>query len=144
MSLKYAKGEFIPKNPQKYVGKTPITYRSAWELSFMQLLDKHPNIINWASESVQIPYYNPFTKRNTVYIPDFLIVYLDKNSKMHSEIVEIKPLKETLSEMAKSKRDKFAVALNTIKWSAAQAYCKKAGITFRVMTEEQLFRTKGR
>lgn len=137
---KFNKGEFQPKNTKKYIGKYPIVYRSSWELGLMNKFDMHPNILEWASESLTIPYKNPFTNKNTIYIPDFYVKYIDKNNKIHVELIEVKPLKETLLEVAKTKKDKLSVALNTVKWRAAQAYCKKAGITFRVMTEEQLFR----
>lgn len=137
---KYTSGTFVPKNTKKYIGKYPITYRSGWELGLMQKFDQHPYILEWASESLQIPYRNPFTNKNTVYIPDFFVKYMDKNNKVHAELIEVKPIRETLIERAKTKKDKFSVALNTVKWQAAQVFCKKAGITFRIMTEEQLFR----
>ncbi|PJB20467.1 MAG: hypothetical protein CO117_00850 [Flavobacteriaceae bacterium CG_4_9_14_3_um_filter_33_16] len=137
---RYTSGQYEPKNPKKYIGKYPIIYRSSWELGLMQKFDIHPNITEWASESLQIPYRNPFTNKDTIYVPDFFVKYIDKTNKIHVEIIEIKPLKETLLEKAKSKKDKLSVALNTVKWQAAQAFCKKAGITFRIMTEEQLFR----
>lgn len=137
---KFTKGEYVPKNPKKYIGKYPIIYRSGWELCLMQKFDLHPSILEWASESLQIPYKNPFTNKHTVYIPDFFVKYLDKKNKLHVEIIEVKPLKETLLEKARTKKDKLSVALNTVKWQAAQAFCKKTGLTFRIMTEEQLFR----
>ena len=137
---RFANGNFHPKNSKKYVGTQPIRYRSSWELAFMNVLDNHPNVINWASESVKIPYINPFTGKPTVYVPDFFIVYVDKIGKRHSELVEIKPVKETILEKARTKKDKLSVALNTIKWQAARKWCKKHNVAFRVMTEEQLFR----
>ena len=137
---RFTKGNYDPINPKKYIGKYPIIYRSGWELGLMQKFDLHPNIMEWASESLQIPYRNPFTNKNTVYIPDFFVKYLDKDNKIHAEIIEVKPLKETVLEKARTKKDKMSVALNTVKWQAAQAFCKKTGLTFRIMTEEQLFR----
>lgn len=136
----YSQGNFTPKYPEKYIGSFPIKFRSSWEQQFMLVLDNHPNVLQWASESVKIPYINPLTGKQTVYVPDFLIVYIDKNSKKHSELVEIKPLKETLTENAKTKKDKLRVALNMAKWKAAYKWCGKRGLQFRVMTEEQLFR----
>ena len=137
---KFTRGEFTPKNPKKYIGSYPITYRSGWELGLMQKFDTHPSILEWASESLKIPYKNPLTNKNTVYVPDFFVKYIDKANKLHAEIIEVKPLKETVMERAKSKRDKLSVAINTAKWQAARAFCNRAGITFRIMTEEQLFR----
>lgn len=140
----YNQGVFQPKNPSKYVGTFPITFRSAWELTFMNTCDQHPNVIQWASESIKIPYQDPMTGKWRQYIPDFLIVYVDKNGKKHGEIIEIKPLSQTLAEKAKSKRDREALVLNQAKWAAAQAFCRRQGLTFRVMTEAQLYRQPGK
>lgn len=136
----FSKGQFTPKYPQKYIGTIPITYRSSWELQFMTVLDNHPYVLQWGSESVKIPYVNPLTGRQTVYVPDFNIVYVDKNNRKHAELVEIKPMKETVLEAAKTQKDKLKVAVNMAKWKAAYKWCAKHGMTFRVMTEEQLFR----
>jgi hypothetical protein len=76
-----ARGKFVPKNPEKYQGMGDPTYRSSWELTFMMFCDNNPAVEHWASESVKIPYRDPLTGKNTVYVPDFLIVYLDRNQK---------------------------------------------------------------
>lgn len=136
---KYINGFFVPKNPHKYVGKGNIVYRSSWEWAFMNFLDNNDSILQWASESVHIPYRNPFTGKNTIYVPDFLMVYVDGSGQQHVELIEIKPSKETSIEEAKSMRDKAHVALNMAKWSAANAWCKRQGIKFRVITENQIF-----
>lgn len=141
---KYSQGEYTPLNPSKYIGKMPITYRSSWELSLMRVLDHHPNVTQWASESISIPYEHPLTKAWTFYIPDFLIVYTDKTGNKKAEVVEIKPAKEAIDERAKSKKDKLVLAVNKAKWAAAIAWCHKNGLTFRVLTEEQLFRQPGK
>jgi TnsA endonuclease N terminal len=136
---KYHSDVFTPKNPTKYVGTFPIVYRSAWELTFMNVCDQHPNILQWASESLQIPYQNPVTGRWHRYIPDFLILYQDKEGKRHGELIEIKPISQTLIEKAKTKRDKEAIIINTAKWKAAEAFCVSRGLKFRVMTEYDLY-----
>lgn len=135
------KGTYIVKNPDKYVGNSTPVYRSSWELKAMQLFDTHPGIVQWASEPLKIPYFNPITNSQSVYIPDFLIVYVDKNGIQHSELVEIKPKKETFVEAAKSKQDKIRLAINSSKWTAAAAFCKRNGIDkFRVINEENIFK----
>lgn len=135
---------FVPKNPQKLIGKQTVRYRSSWELTVMQLLDNHPNVIQWASESISIPYINPLTGKRSVYIPDFLIYYQDKNGQKRAELVEVKPAKEAFAENAKSKKDKAFLLLNTAKWAACMEYCKKNGLTFRILTEHDIFITKGK
>ena len=136
---KYANGLYEIKNPQKYVGNKQPYYRSSWELAMMNFCDNNPSIQQWASEALHINYRNPFTGKNTIYVPDFLIIYVDKNGQKHGEVVEIKPLKETMMESAKSKRDKAMVALNTYKWDAARKFCAAQGLTFRVVNESDIF-----
>lgn len=131
---------FNPKNPDKYVGTFPIVYRSAWELTFMNVCDQHPNILQWASESIQIPYQHPLTARWHRYIPDFLILYQDKNGTRRGELIEIKPASQAITELAKSKRDKSALVINQAKWAAAEKWCAQKGLTFRIMTEYDLYR----
>lgn len=142
---KYSKDEFHPKNPQKYIGKTPIIYRSSWEFSMMRLFDEHPYVIAWASESISIPYRNPLTGRWSMYIPDFLVVYADKNGSKHAEMIEVKPLKERGAAFGgKNKgrlteRTKYTQVINAAKWQAALEYCAKNGYHFRIASEDEMF-----
>ena len=124
---KYAQGFFVPKNPEKYVGTGNIRYRSSWEMVFMQFCDNNPKVLQWASESVQIPYRNPLTGKQTIYVPDFLVIYQSKGKKI-TELIEIKPKAQTMiTEKTRSARDKAAIAVNTCKWQAAQIWCKRMG-----------------
>jgi hypothetical protein len=136
---KFANGFYEPKKPEKYIGKKKPHYRSSWELTMMRFLDDNPSILQWASEAIHISYINPFTKKKTIYVPDFLVIYQDKDGVTHGEIVEIKPSKETTMEAAKSARDKAAVVLNHCKWQAAATFCQQNGLKFRVINENQIF-----
>jgi hypothetical protein len=143
MSSKYSQDYFVPQNPQKVVGNAKIFYRSSWELKVMTLLDTHPNVIQWASESISIPYINPLTGKQSRYIPDFLVLFKDKDGKTRAELIEVKPGKEALAENAMSKRDKLMLIVNTAKWAAAMMFCKKNGLVFRVLTEQDIYITTG-
>ena len=141
------KGQFLPKNPNKYIGTYPITYRSSWEQTFINVCDETPSIIHWASESISIPYINPLKPPNkqwSMYIPDFFLIYIDKNSQKHAEIIEIKPLRETpgFNEGRLTERTKLTQVINQAKWHAAQMYCRTRGWSFRIMTERELFGKK--
>lgn len=136
---KYAQGKFSVRNMEKYVGKKMPTYRSSWEMTFMTFCDNNPAILQWASEPFMIPYRNPLNGKNTIYIPDFMMVYIDAQQQKHAEVIEIKPLKETTLETAKSVRDKAAVILNMAKWTAARAFCQAHGMKFRIVTEHDIF-----
>lgn len=139
MSRSYVQGKYTPINPDKYVGTYPIYFRSSWEWTVMKMLDTHPNIIGWASEPLKIPYKNPFTNKYTVYIPDFVVTYIDAAGVKKAEIIEVKPAKETFLEQAKSQKAKAAVALNSFKWQAAQIFASQHNMTFRVMTEGDIY-----
>jgi hypothetical protein len=137
---KYANGKYTIKNPEKYIGKKTPTYRSSWEFTFCSFCDNNPAVINWASEAIQIPYFNPVSGKQTIYVPDFLIVYQDAKQRKHTELVEIKPSKEATMEGAKSYRDKLMVAINMAKWAAADSWCRANNIRFRVVTEYDIFK----
>jgi hypothetical protein len=139
MARNYANGKFQIKNPAKYIGKGVPTYRSGWEFAFMQFCDNNPAILQWASESIHVPYRNPFTNKQTIYVPDFLIIYIDKSGQRLAELIEVKPSTETTMEAARSTRDRAYVALNHAKWAAANAWCKQNGMRFRVVTENEIF-----
>jgi hypothetical protein len=138
---RFAQGKYTPKNPEKYVGKHVPQYRSGWELTFMTFCDTNKSVLYWASEAIKIPYRHPFTGKPTNYIPDFFVVYQNKFGKKIAEMVEIKPKKQSIieSKVANAK-DRMVVAINHAKWQAASAYCKSQGYTFRVLTEEDIFR----
>lgn len=121
------------------MGKRAPTYRSSWEYTFASFCDNNPAVIQWTSEGLRIPYKNPVTGRNTVYVPDFLIVYVDKNQQKHTELIEIKPTHESTFESARTYKDKLSVAINMAKWAAADAWCRTKGIRFRVVTEADIF-----
>lgn len=142
---KFAQGRFSMKNPSKYVGtKTPLA-RSSWEFVFMRMLDEHTGVENWASESVQIPYRDPLTGRYTIYVPDFFIVYRDKNGKKHAEVVEVKPSTQTLREkVGNSLYNQEQYIKNLAKWEAANKWCKQQGIKFRIVNENDIFHQGGK
>lgn len=141
---KFARGKFTMSNPEKYVGtKIPI-YRSSWEWSFMRFCDTNPSIQKWASEAINIPYRDPLTGRQTIYVPDFFIQYVDKTGKMLVELIEVKPASQTIIErVGKNKYNQAQFVKNQAKWAAANAWCKQQGIKFRIINENDLFHQGG-
>jgi hypothetical protein len=139
-SRKFAKGKYTPKNPGKYVGTKIPYYRSSWEMSFMNMCDTNPAIQKWASEAITIPYRDPLTNRNTIYLPDFFIQYIDKNHIIHNEVIEIKPASQHILErVGKNKYNQAQYIKNQAKWAAAMSYCKQNGLVFRVINENDIF-----
>ena len=141
---KFAQGPYTVKNPAKYVGKGMPRYRSGWELSFMIFLDNNDNVMQWASESIQIPYRNPVTGKQSIYIPDFLITYRTRQNTLIAEVIEIKPKKQSIIESKMNNRDRMVVAINYAKWDSATKWCNRNGLKFRVITEQDLFHQGGR
>jgi hypothetical protein len=142
---KFAQGRFDVKNPSKYVGKKTPMARSSWEFVFMKMLDEHPGVETWASESIQIPYRDPLTGKYTIYVPDFFIVYIDKDKKKHAELVEVKPASQTFAaQVGKSQFNQAQYIKNMAKWEAASAWCKQQGVRFRVINENEIFHQGGK
>lgn len=145
MSRKAYKGKFKPKNYKKYKGDpTRIIYRSLWERRFMVYCDNNPNIIEWGSEEVIIPYRSPLDKKIHRYFPDFYVKYV--NSKGHTvrEIIEVKP-KSKLKPPPEPKRrtqrylnECASYMINQAKFKAAESFCKERRLGFRILTEDQL------
>jgi len=140
MSLKFAQGIFTPKHPEKYVGPRLPYCRSSWETTFCMFCDNNPAVQQWSSEPVKIPYRDPLTGKHTVYVPDFLISYIDRNQKKHVEMVEIKPANQMIKErVGKNPYNQAQFVKNQAKWAAASSWCQQQGIKFRVINEMDLF-----
>ena len=140
MSLKFAKGQYNLKNPEKYIGSTVPIYRSSWEIAVMRMCDNNPAIQQWASEPVRIPYRDPLTGKQTVYVPDFLVMFEDKQEKKHIELWEIKPAnQQILEKVGKNPYDQAQFVKNQAKWAAATLWCRQQGIKFRILNENDIF-----
>lgn len=140
MSLRFSQGPYKLKNPEKYIGTNTPYYRSSWELTFMTFCDNNPGVIQWASEFVKIPYRDPLTGKYTVYVPDFLVVYVDKNLKKHVEVLEIKPANQTFVEqVGKNAWNQAQFVKNQAKWQVANQWARERGIRFRVVNKEDIY-----
>ena len=140
MSLKFAQSVYQVKNPEKYVGSKMPYCRSSWETTFCMFCDNNPSIQQWASEPVKIPYRDPLTGKPTVYVPDFLISYVDKNMKKHAELIEIKPANQMLIEkVGKNPYNQAQYVKNMAKWAAANKWAQQQGLKFRVINEHNIF-----
>ena len=143
---KTLQGKFRPKNPDKYKGNVgDILYRSSWELEFMKWCDKTPAVILWQSEEKRIRYYDPVKKRNRIYYPDFLVKYINKDGRVLTEMVEVKPIRQVKgpNPNPKKKTKSWMNQVNTYitnqcKWKAAEEYCQEQGWEFRLLTEQNI------
>ena len=79
-------------------------------------------------------------KNPTVYVPDFFIQYKDKNGKHKVELIEIKPSTQAMREsLGKNKQNPKPYVLNMAKWEVQESMQSPKGISFRVITEKELF-----
>jgi len=138
------KGRFKPKHYKKYKGDpTKVIYRSMWELRFMKYCDKTPNILEWSSEEIIIP-YRGLDRRVHRYFPDFWIKYKNAEGNIICEIIEVKPKAQTKKPTKKNKhygkylREARTYGINRLKWEAAEEYCKDRQYKFRILTEDHL------
>lgn len=141
---KFYQGYYKCINPEKYIGKGPIVYRSGLELKFMRWCDKTDTILRWSSESIPIPYYDSHQKKWRKYFVDNF-VEIKEGAEIKKYLVEIKPHKQTL-EPVKSKSKKKTSLLyeqmmwinNCDKWNFAKEFAKKHGMEFIIITEKEL------
>ena len=145
MSRKSYSGKFKPKNYKKYKGDpTKIFYRSLWERRFMVYCDNNPNIIEWGSEEIIIPYKSPIDRKVHRYFPDFYIKYVNNKGQTVREIIEVKPKKQLSPPKEPQRRTKrylnevATYLVNQAKFKAADDYCRDRRYGFRILTEDHL------
>jgi len=142
----YYQGKFSPKNYKKYKGDpTNIIYRSSWELTFMKYCDTNPNVLEWGSEEIVIPYKSPLDNRYHRYFVDFYIKVKEKTGVIKKYLIEVKPKKQTIAPNQNPKRKTkywkqsvFEYVKNVAKWEAAKDWCEDRSMTFKILTEEDL------
>ena len=143
MAGKFKQGFYPLRNPEKYVGDpSKIVFRSSWELEMNKFFDNNPNILQWSSEEIAIPYIKPTTGRVHRYFPDYWIKYRNGEGEILQEIIEVKPHVQVHinSKCRITDYDRLMYAINVAKWEAATQFCKKNNIKFRILTEKEMFR----
>lgn len=139
------KGYYKPRNPNKYKGDPDcIIYRSSWERMFMVYCDNNPNVLEWSSEEVIIPYRSPLDGRLHRYYPDFLIKVRTARGATDTILIEVKPYAQTQPPTVRSRKTKKYInevatyGINSSKWQFAKEYCKDRGWKFQIVTEKEL------
>ena len=139
------KGRFKPRHPEKYKGDSNnIIYRSSWERDVMSWLDMREDVVAWMSEERCVWYYNPVSKKNSRYFPDFIVRY-KRDDVIHEEMIEVKPSRHVKGPNPNPKRrtkswmnDVQTYVINQAKWKAAETYCEDRGWRCRLLTEENV------
>lgn len=110
----------------------------------MRFFDTHPEIVQWSSEEIVIPYRCQTDGQIHRYFPDFLITTQTASGKQHTFLIEVKPFKETRPPLKRKRKTKSYVTevltwtKNQSKWEAAKAYCATKGWHFMFLTEREL------
>ena len=143
--MKTHKGYYKPRNPDKYNGDpNNIIYRSSWERMCMVYFDNNPNVLQWGSEEVIVPYRSPIDGRLHRYYPDFLIKVLTSKGDTDTILIEVKPYSQTQPPIVRSRKTKKYInevatyGINSSKWHFAKEYCKDRGWKFQIITENEL------
>ena len=114
----------------------------------MVFCDTNPNIIEWSSEEVIIPYRSPFDNKIHRYFVDFCIKTKNKEGIIETLLIEVKPKKKTKqpeavavgSRVSRSKLTEIrGWMVNSAKWEAAKEYCKDRNWKFQILTEDEIF-----
>tara|TARA_R110002051_G_scaffold197945_1_gene265331 strand:+ start:172 stop:648 length:477 start_codon:yes stop_codon:yes gene_type:complete len=141
---RYKQGKYQPVHREKYIGIRSPEYRSSYELKFFQWCDKNPNVLEWGSESVVVPYRSPTDSKYHRYFVDNVIA-LREGNKVARYLVEIKPLKQTQPPKESTRKkaktllyEKITYAVNQAKWEAAEKFAKLRNMKFIILTENEL------
>lgn len=107
----------------------------------MAYLDNHPDVLSWSSEQIMIRYRCPVTNRVRRYFPDFKVTFKNRQGLIESIIYEIKPASQTMPPKRKSKyyvQHVNTYKVNKAKWAAAEDYCSRRNLKFKILTEVEL------
>lgn len=148
MSGNWKKGRYTVLNPDKYLGDPEnVIYRSSWEEEAFKRLDLNPDVLRWCSEEIAIEYPKPNPQTGQLeqgfYFPDLFIVKQELDGKITRDLIEIKPYKQTIPPRSRKPsvrlQEEYQWLVNQHKWAAAEEWCKRYGINFRIMTEKDMF-----
>ena len=109
----------------------------------MLKLDSDPTVLEWSSEEMFVIYTSPLDRKIHRYYPD-MIVTKQIGADVKTFMIEIKPLQQTkMPKKGKRSHRQFlketkTFAVNQAKWEAAQRYCDKHDMIFKILTEKEL------
>jgi hypothetical protein len=145
-------GYYKPIHPEKYIGRLDqIIFRSSWEFRFLKWCDLNPQIIQYASEPIPIPFFNPLDKRVHRYYVDFYVKLIRQDGKESEYLLEVKPNKYIVPPKAPERMTDKQTAnyvwaakqfiVNQAKFEAAKSFAEQKGVKFGIITENFLFKS---
>lgn len=111
----------------------------------MLFFDRNPDVLEWNSEEIIIPYFSPLDGKAHRYFPDFWIKVKTKTGVLAEHLIEVKPHDQTIAPKklvdGKKPTKRYLEEVETYirnraKWQASEAYCKKRDLTFQILTEK--------
>jgi hypothetical protein len=140
---RFKQGIFRPINKTKFIGEFAI-FRSSLERKFFLWADKNPNVLEWGSENIIVPYKSPLDNKIHRYYVDNYVV-LKEGNNIVKYLIEIKPFKQTLKPTISKKKKKSTMLyeqtqwiINQAKWEAAEKFANLKGFKFIKITEKEL------
>lgn len=141
---RFKQGIFQPKNPQKFIGKFAI-FRSSYERKFFIWADKNPNVLEWGSENIVVPYKHPADgKMHRYYVDNYVVI--KEGTQIKKYLIEIKPFAQTQPPKPSKKKKQSTVQyeiaqwqINQAKWEAAEKFAASKNAKFLLLTEKNLF-----
>lgn len=138
---RFRQGYFDVSNSTKYVGATPVIYRSSLEVKCFSVFERSASVVAWSSEpdfvNINYTYNNKVYKYNVDCYVEF--------ANGAKQIIEIKPESQVYEPSPTKFRDKAryhqAVELyhrNMAKWKAAHAWAIANGMTFKILTDTSI------
>lgn len=139
---RYYQGEYTPKFKRKYKGNpNTVFYRSRWELLVFRWCDLNPDVVEWSSEEIVIPYICRTDNKPHRYFVDLYIMF--KSGRKF--LIEIKPESQSIApkKTARKKETTYIMEAmtyykNISKWEAAKVYASDRGMLFQVWGESAL------
>ena len=134
----------VMKSTRIVDGFLEINYKSGLELKAMRYMDLNIHIKKFSLEPFCIPYSSPKDGKIHRYFIDFFIEF----SNGQKFLIEVKSSGETREPKKPGKKTEKAIlnyqkalqtyAVNKSKWASATQFCKEKGLTFIILTENEL------
>lgn len=112
----------------------------------MSDLDKHPDVLEWNSEEVVVPYRSPIDNKIHRYFVDFWVKKKNhSDGKIEVVLIEVKPKVQCSPPKVQTGKptkryinEVHTWGVNEAKWKAATEYAKDRGWKFLIFTEHEL------
>ena len=134
----------VMKSTRIVDGVLEINYKSGLELKCLRYCDMNIHVKKFSLEPFAVKYLSPKDGKIHRYFIDFFMEF--QNGQKF--LVEVKSSGETREPKKPGKKTEKAIlnyqkalqtyAVNTAKWEAARAFCKEKGLTFIILTENEL------